>query len=125
MSQCKCAFCSRSDVTLILLGSARACCDCIATANQLVNIERLSPNNQVEEVALLFIFFLETDLILTRQLLIAQSMSEGLQELIRQKRGKLASVVVDYSEVDEYYSKKIKALIKEHSVLLDLYTNVT
>ncbi|MFA0015470.1 hypothetical protein AB4391_19290 [Vibrio lentus] len=125
MSLRKCAFCSRSDVALSLLGSGRACCDCIATANQLINVERLSPNNQVEEAALSLIFFLETDLVLTRQLLSGQSMNEGLQKLIRQKRDKLASVVADYNEIGEHYSKKIKALIKEHSVLLDLYTNAT
>ena len=124
MNHYKCVFCSRSDVTLMLLGSGRACPDCIGIANHLIHSERFKPNNIIEEAALSLIFFLETDLIFTRQLLRAQPLSENLQELVRKKREKLASIAIDYSEVDEHYSKKTKTLIKEHSTLLDLYTDI-
>lgn len=124
MKQNKCVFCSRSDVELILLSSGRACSNCIAIAHNLVNVERFSPDNKVEEAVLSLIFFLETDLVLTRQLLKSQSLSGDLQALVRQKREKLVGIDANYAEVKESYIKKIKNLINEHSVLLDLYTDL-
>jgi hypothetical protein len=124
MNQYKCVFCSRSDVVLTLLGSGRACPDCIGIAHRLIHSERFTPNNTVEEAVLSLIFFLETDLIFTRQLLNSQSLNDDLQMVVRHKREKLVAIDVHYSDVRECYIKKIKNLINEHSVLLDLYTDL-
>lgn len=124
MNQYKCAFCSRSNVSLTLLGSGRACPDCIGIAHRLIHSEKFTPNNTVEEAVLSLAFFLETDLVLTRQLLNSQSLNGDLQALVRQKREKLVGIEVHYSEVRECYTQKIKELVKEHSVLLDLYTDL-
>ena len=123
MNQNKCVFCSRSDVGLILLGSGLACSSCLTLAHDLVNAEGFSPDNKVEEGLLSLIFFLETDLVLTRQLLKSQSLCGDLDALVRQRREKLIAIEVDYNEVKEPYIKKINNLIKQHLLLLDLYTD--
>ncbi|MFA0193739.1 hypothetical protein AB4501_23165 [Vibrio sp. 10N.222.55.E8] len=125
MNQNKCAFCSRSDVDLILLGSGRACSSCLIIAHDLVNVDRFSPSNKVEEAVLSLIFFLEADLVLTRQLLKSQSLNDDLQAIVRQKKEKLVGIEINYVGVEESYTKRLKKLINEHSVLLNLYTDFT
>ncbi|MFA0193757.1 hypothetical protein AB4501_22310 [Vibrio sp. 10N.222.55.E8] len=121
MNQNKCAFCSRSDVDLILLGSGRSCSSCLIIAHDLVNVVRFSPSNKVEEVVLSLIFFLETDLIFTRQTLKSLTLNDDVLNLVKQKREKLEKVVVNYKNVDAKYLKKIESLLGEHKSLLNLY----
>ncbi|MFA0012238.1 hypothetical protein AB4391_02640 [Vibrio lentus] len=124
MNQNKCVFCYRGDVELILLGSGRSCSNCLVIAHDLVHIEGFSPENKVEEAVLSLIFFLETDLVLTRELLKSQSLSGDIQTVIGQKKEKLAAIEVSYSGVEESYTKKIKDLLNEHTVLLGLYADL-
>ncbi|MEG3695488.1 hypothetical protein V5098_20425 [Vibrio coralliirubri] len=121
MSLKKCTFCSRSDVKLILLGANRACSSCIETAYHLVSVEKLLPKNQVEEAVLSLIFFLETDLVFTRQTLKSLTLNDDVQNIIQQKRERLDSIVTNYEDVDERYLKKIEILLGEHRSLLNLY----
>ena len=122
MNQSQCVFCSRNDVALTLLGSGKVCSSCLVIAHNLVHIERFTPDNKLEEIFLSLIFFLESDLVFTRQVLNAQSLNDS-QMIIKKKREKLQGIVTNYKGVDERYINKVEMLINEHSVLLDLYTN--
>ena len=121
MSLKKCTFCSRSDVKLILLGANRACSSCIETAYHLVSVEKFLPKNQVEEAVLSLIFFLETDLVFTRQTLKSLTLSDKIQSLVKKKRETLESVETYYENIDTRYLKKIESLLREHKSLLNLY----
>ena len=121
MSQQECTFCSRSNVKLILLGASRTCTNCIETAHYLVNTERFLPKNQMEEAVVSLIFFLETDLVVTRQTLKSLTLSDKIQSLVKKKRETLESVETYYENVDARYLKKIESLLREHKSLLNLY----
>ena len=77
----------------------------------MVQVEGFSPENKVEEAVLSLIFFLETDLVLTRELLKSQSLSEldvninGNKILIQAR--KIISIERNSFEVEYRNTRKI------------------
>lgn len=75
----------------------------------------------MEEAVVSLIFFLETDLVVTRQTLKSLTLSDKIQSLVKKKRETLESVETYYEDVDTRYLKKIESLLREHKSLLNLY----
>lgn len=119
----KCIFCQRSNVSLHFFGQAHVCHDCVSVANRLLNEEHLSPSNAIDEALMTLIFFLETDLILTRHYLNHCRDNGELQRIICIKKQRINMIheTKPYHDGSSVLVLKVNELVKQHQLLLSLY----
>lgn len=117
----KCVFCLQTNINLFLFGSVYACKNCVEVTNQLVNVEGLSPSNDIEQALLSLIYFLESDLVSTRNILSSHTNTSILSKSIKSKMDKLAEAEINHDGVNPIFLKRVNKIVQEHRVLLSIY----
>lgn len=115
-----CQMCARSDVETFKFGTCCVCQDCVSIANRLINENARSCGGN-DSALISLVFFLELDLLITRNSLIRCDNYSALQPILMEKMEKLRLLDNYGVRGDGSQDRVINDIVSQHKTLLALY----
>ena len=115
-----CQMCARNNVETFSFGSCTVCQDCVSIANRLINENATSCKGK-DSALISLVFFLELDLLITRNSLNSCNNYSVLQPILMDKMEKLRLLDTYGVRGDGSQDRIINDIVSQHKTLLSLY----